>query len=162
MIPKISSIPIRRIAVAGTVSAVVICAVAGALRLVAPSAAHDQQGFQVAQIPNVSGNCNNFGNNNVNCNTFNFGAQARHLSAENKDYILKTIPKTRKVTITSQSSVHDAADLANEIYQFLASSGYSAEVTLGYSILAVQGRGVTILLNNDHPEQPVSIFVLTP
>jgi hypothetical protein len=39
----------------------------------------------------VSGNCNNFGNNNFNCNTLNLGPKPRHLLPEQKEILSSTL-----------------------------------------------------------------------
>jgi hypothetical protein len=61
--------PIPKLVIAGLLSAIAVLGVTGVLRIALPALAGSET--KVAQLPNVSGNCNNFGNYNVNCNTFN-------------------------------------------------------------------------------------------
>ena len=113
--------------------------------------------------PSINGNCNVFGNNNVNCNTFNVGPVQRHLSDADKADILARIPKTRNISIMTQTGDSDAADLSGEIKSFLVSSGYFVDGPNYALMFGPNGspRGVNINLNQDKPTEPVTITVGT-
>ncbi len=68
------------------------------------------------QPPSVNGNCNNFGNYNVNCNTFNFGRMDRHLTDADKDWLLKNIPKDRSIRMGFlENNAPDARHLVDHV-----------------------------------------------
>lgn len=120
---QVRHIPIHEIGIAGVISAAVVLVVAAALRMIVPSFAQTGEQFQLAQLPNVSGNCNNFGNNNFNCNTI-ITPSARHLTEQTKTDLLSHIPKSRQVNVKYAGESPDAGDFANEIIEFLRSQGY--------------------------------------
>jgi hypothetical protein len=157
------NIPLFRLAGAGALAAVVVCTIVGTLRVTLPSHASEGGQFQLAQIPNVSGNCNNFGNNNINCNTFNYGPASRHLGDDDKAQILDRIPKSRKIAIMTQTGDSDAADLSEEIRSFLVNSGYTVDGPNYAMMFGPKGspRGVSVNLNDDKPSEPVVITVGT-
>lgn len=79
-------------------------------------------------IPNVNGNCNNFGNYNINCNTFNLGPQKRDLDSPwgqpLKEQMLQKLPRDKEITVESILGDSESGDLAVQIYNFLKANGF--------------------------------------
>jgi hypothetical protein len=158
----------RKGAIVGGIAALVVLAISGAARYAIPAQArpgddirtHDFKLTEQNTAQYVPGNCNNFGNNNVNCNTFN-GPVARHLLDSDKTAILSRISKSRKVTITFQTTESDGGDFANEIYSFLKSNGYSVDQPTAAMMFGQNGtpKGVNVNLNDDNPNEPVAITI---
>jgi hypothetical protein len=84
------------------------------------------------------------------------------LGDADKQQLLNWISKDRKVSITFQGTESDAGPLAQEIYDFLQSSGYTMTgPPQGAMIITPSGapQGVQVNLDKDHPQNPVGIVV---
>ena len=81
---------------------------------------------EAQQPPNVTGNCNNFGNNNFNCNTLNL-APPRLTFNEEVQKVVLTIPKDKPLKVTAVGSQSDW-DVGTKIGKFLQDSGYNVEM----------------------------------
>lgn len=82
----------------------------------------------------VGGNCNNFGNNNFNCNTFNLGPSKpapRHLTVGQAAHIKRSLDGKRLSVLVINAGGDGARRYASEIKSAFAADG---QKVLGFSI----------------------------
>lgn len=75
----------------------------------------------------MNGNCNSFGNNNINCSTFNFGAAKRSLKNPNADRLrnqIENLPKDKDYSLVVLPGDAEAENLAQEIRGYLIATGH--------------------------------------
>ena len=77
--------------------------------------------------PSINGNCNNFGNHNTNCNTFNFGPQKLQFTDALGAVLLAKLPKENGIDILAVGSPSDW-NVGQQIYDFLKSNGYQVSI----------------------------------
>jgi hypothetical protein len=76
----------------------------------------------VTEPSNVSGDCSAPGNNNINCNSFNFGPQKRALDSPEAEPLRKTLkelPQDKDYTVTTLMGDAEAAEFAQQVRNFL-------------------------------------------
>ena len=100
---------------------------------------------QAQSPPNINGNCNNFGNNNINCNTFNVAPPARNLDSPwggpLKAQILRDLPHDKEISVTGLMGDTESADLAQQIFNFLKANGFK---------LKGEGIGLAVIIPPPH------------
>lgn len=94
-------------------------------------------------------------------NTVVNGVVPRHLSAQNKADLLARLKKDRPISIAVVMNDSDAADLANEMHDFLNENGFSVSPPNHMMMWGPNGtpRGVNINANDALPSDPVQITV---
>jgi len=84
----------------------------------------------VAQAPpaGVSGNCNNFGNNNFNCNTLNIAPSRATFSDELGAQLLAHMPEKKSVSLKTVGSAADQK-VGDTTQKFLEDHGFAVQRT---------------------------------
>jgi hypothetical protein len=94
-------------------------------------------------LPNVNGNCNNFGNNNFNCNTFNFGPSPLRFTDKFAEDMLSRMPVKKKVRIDVIGPSQETFNFGAQMTTFLQNKGYDAELTYNSQIVPMPKQGIT-------------------
>ncbi len=79
-----------------------------------------------AQGPTFSGNCNNFGNNNFNCNTLNFGPSRATFSDELGVQLLAHMPEKKPISLQSVGSAAEQK-VGDDVQKFLEDHGFTVK-----------------------------------
>jgi hypothetical protein len=79
-----------------------------------------------AQGPTFNGNCNNFGNNNFNCNTLNFGPSRATFSDELGGQLLAHMPEKKPVSLQTVGSAADQ-QVGDSVKKFLEDHGFTVK-----------------------------------
>jgi len=75
--------------------------------------------------PSISGNCNNYGNNNFNCNTLNVAPPRALFSEEIGNQMLTHMPdKGKSIWLTTVGNAPDQK-IGETVYTFLRNHGYN-------------------------------------
>jgi hypothetical protein len=76
-------------------------------------------------LPAVNGNCNVFGNNNINCNTFNLAPAPFELTPQLANDMLAKMPdKKKKVIFNVSGPSQETFQFGNHAIGFFRSNGY--------------------------------------
>lgn len=82
---------------------------------------------QASATPNQSGNCNNYGNNNINCNTFNVAPPKLIFSQQLGQELLTRMPDKKKKVLMESVGGDADQNVASQIEGFLSQNGYTVE-----------------------------------
>jgi hypothetical protein len=103
-----------------------------------------------AQVPpgGVNGNCNVFGNNNLNCNTFNFAPQPLRFTDKVAKEILAKMPAKKKVFINVVGPSTETYLFGSQMATFLKNKGYDAEWTYQGQVMPAPAGGISFEEND--------------
>lgn len=86
-------------------------------------------GYAQSSPPHINGNCNNFGNNNFNCNQV-IDPRRLELTDPLKELLLQDVPKDKPGEVNIIGPSPADREVGMDILNFLKANGYS--VRLGY------------------------------
>lgn len=110
--------------------------------------------------PSVKGNCNNFGNNNFNCNTFNLAPRKMQFTDEVKSQLLSSLPKGRPGIVKIVGAAQEEHQIGHQILDFLLANGY--DVKLGDEVGAVMPAPEHPLTFLEPPGENSWILIVAP
>jgi hypothetical protein len=119
---------------------------------------------KVAQTsPPINGNCNNVGNYNVNCNTFNIAPTARHLSDAQANDLASALAATHvtgNIAVqTDMMGCTDCDSFANQLQQIIGSvPGWTVKpVRNGLTLVPFKGVALGVKNKDQMPQTAVAL-----
>jgi hypothetical protein len=135
----------KKLAWAGIILGVALLGAAGGMAFLPNGEAQSQ--------PNVRGNCNNFGNNNFNCNTLNLGPIPRGVTANQQVEITNaaTVPPSErpKITVHYDIPCQDCVSIAKAIKVAFSSAKWEVVDSSAFMSAASAIPGITIGITDE-------------
>jgi hypothetical protein len=96
------------------------------------------------QPPTVNGNCNNFGNNNFNCNTLNMGPAPRTVSESQINTIRSKLDGKNLIFDIAISGGSETQRFAKQLIDAISMPGIKINDVAGYGVIIGANEGVSL------------------